>query len=75
MEARARALLAQKAPFSLKDLAVNGTELLELGFPRGPELGKALRALLEAVLEGSLPNEKAALLEAAGKILAENPEV
>ncbi|MBR6120179.1 MAG: HD domain-containing protein [Oscillospiraceae bacterium] len=74
-EARARELLAQKAPFSLKDLAVNGNDLLELGFPRGPELGAALKALLEAVLEGSLPNEKAALLEAAGKILAENTDV
>jgi len=65
MEARARALLAQKAPFSLKDLAVNGNDLLALGFPRGPMIGQTLNAILDSVLSGELPNEKAALLEAA----------
>ncbi len=63
--ALARELLAQEAVFSLKDLAVNGSDLLELGLPRGPILGQALNALLEAVLAGDLPNEKPALLEAA----------
>ena len=63
--ARARELLAQKAPFSRKDLAVNGTDLLELGIPGGPGLGEALDELLEAVLSGALPNEREALLEAA----------
>ena len=63
--ALARELLAQKAVFSLKNLAVNGSDLLELGFPRGPILGQTLNALLEAVLAGDLPNEKPVLLDAA----------
>ncbi len=63
--ALARELLAQEAVFSLKDLAVNGSDLLELGFPRGPILGQTLNALLEAVLAGDLPNEKPVLLDAA----------
>ncbi|MBR4193610.1 MAG: HD domain-containing protein [Oscillospiraceae bacterium] len=63
--ALARELLAQEAVFSLKDLAVNGNDLLKLGFPKGPAVGKTLNALLEAVLSGELPNEKTALLDAA----------
>ena len=62
MEALARELLAQPPCFTAKDLAVNGNDLLALGFPRGPELGKALNALLEKVLSGELPNEREALL-------------
>ncbi len=65
LAALARELLAQAPCFTVKDLEVNGNDLIALGFPRGPEIGKALNALLEAVLAGELPNEKAALLEAA----------
>jgi predicted amidohydrolase YtcJ len=46
----------------LKDLAVGGRDLMALGYA-GPAIGKALSALLEAVLSEELPNEKAALLE------------
>ncbi len=62
VEARARELLAQKAAFSLKDLAVNGRDLLELGFQPGPELGRTLKELLEAVLSGQVPNRREELL-------------
>ena len=65
LAALARALLDQPPCFTVRDLAVNGNELLALGFPKGPALGKTLNALLEAVLNGELPNEKAALLAAA----------
>ena len=62
IEALARELLAQKAVFSLKELAVNGEDLLALGIPAGPGIGKTLNALLERVLSGELPNEREALL-------------
>ena len=65
LETLARELLAQEAVFSLKDLAVNGNDLMALGVPKGPALGAVLNALLEAVLSGALPNEKTALLQAA----------
>jgi tRNA nucleotidyltransferase (CCA-adding enzyme) len=58
------ALLAQDACFSLKQLAVNGRDLLALGF-HGPEIGAALDRLLSAVVDGELPNEKSALLSEA----------
>ena len=62
MEALARALLARQEAFSLKDLAVKGDDLLALGIPRGPEIGRILNELLEAVLAGELPNQREALL-------------
>ena len=54
---------------TLKTLAVNGTDLLQLGFPAGKELGKCLNALLEQVLQEALPNEKEPLLKAAAEFL------
>ena len=54
-------LKAEDACLRLKDLAVNGNDLMALGY-RGKEIGICLDALLEQVLEERLPNEKEALL-------------
>ena len=54
-------IMEENACLSLKDLAVNGHDLTELGF-RGKEIGEKLNLLLEKVLEEELPNEKEALL-------------
>ena len=54
------ALLAENPCFTLKDLAINGRDLLALGF-RGPAVGEMLNRLLEAVMDGQIPNEKEAL--------------
>ena len=63
VEAVMEELLAQESCFSLKQLAVNGRDLMELGFS-GSEIGAALDALLQKVMDGELPNERTALLEA-----------
>ena len=63
IEALARSLLAQKQCFSLKDLAVNGNDLLALGIPKGPAVGQALNRLLDAVVSGELANERQPLLD------------
>ncbi|GAF91971.1 unnamed protein product, partial [marine sediment metagenome] len=42
-----REILQEKPPVSLKDLAVNGKDLIELGCKEGKELGKILKKLLE----------------------------
>ncbi len=55
-------LLAEDACFSLKQLAVNGRDLLALGLS-GPAVGAALEELLGKVVDGTLPNEREALLE------------
>ncbi len=62
------ALLAERPCFTLRDLAVNGTDLQTLGL-RGPALGDALRQLLDAVMDGRVPNEKEALLNFVTKFI------
>lgn len=62
---QAEDIIAQNQCFRLKDLAVNGSDLLALGIPVGAEIGKTLHALLDAVIDGALPNEKEPLLKAA----------
>ena len=63
LEALARDAIAREACFSLRDLAVNGRDLIAAGYTPGPALGAALEALLDAVTDGAVPNEKSALLE------------
>lgn len=54
----------QDACLSLKDLAVKGRDMMDMGL-QGRQIGAMLERLLDSVLEGSLPNEKNKLLEAA----------
>ena len=58
-------ILEEAACLSIRDLAINGTDLLEMGFTPGPKVGECLAALLRLVQEDAIPNEKAALLEKA----------
>ena len=62
-EKTAREILAEKQCFSLRDLAVNGNDLLDLGY-FGKAVGEGLSFLLNEVLEGRVKNEKEALLSA-----------
>ena len=55
---------AENACLSLKDLAINGHDLMALGYS-GKEIGRCLNYLLEQVIEEKLPNEKEALQNAA----------
>lgn len=48
--------------FKLKDLAVNGNDLMELGIPQGKEIGHTLNLLLDMVMNGDVENDKDALL-------------
>ena len=63
-----RALLteieAEESCLSLKDLAINGHDLMAMGIT-GPAIGKTLNYLLAQVLDEQLPNDKNALLQAA----------
>ena len=55
-------LLEEDACLTLRDLAVNGHDLMALGF-RGQAIGQTLNELLELVIDEQLPNDRAALLE------------
>ena len=61
VEAVLDALLAQETCFTLRDLAVDGHDLMAMGL-QGSAIGQALNAALDAVAEGTLANEKEALL-------------
>ena len=65
-------LKAEDACLSLKDLAVNGNDLMALGF-QGRAIGACLNRLLELVVEERLPNKKEALLAFAAGIKEKTP--
>ena len=62
---RRMGILAKTGCYTMRQLAVNGADLMQAGMPAGPEVGRALHGLLFAVMEGRLPNEREALLAAA----------
>ena len=51
------------ACYSRAQLAVSGVDALGAGIPEGEAVGEALEALLERVIDGTLPNDRAVLLE------------
>jgi tRNA nucleotidyltransferase (CCA-adding enzyme) len=57
-----REILQEKPPVSLKDLAVKGKDLFELGYKEGKEIGLVLKELLNFVLEKPALNQKKILL-------------
>ena len=59
----------QSSPHRLSDLAVDGNDLIELGFTPGPELGHVLRDLLHDVVEEPSENTRDTLLRRAGEVL------
>ena len=63
------ALLARRQCFSLRELAVDGRDMMALGL-RGRDIGAALQFLLDAVLDGAA-NDREALLALAKERLAE----
>ena len=55
--------MAQGQCLTLRDLAVNGRDVMAAGIAPGPEVGQVLGGLLEQVLSGELPNQREVLLE------------
>lgn len=60
-------LLKENACFSLKQMQVNGHDLMTLGLT-GPVIGKTLNVLLDRIVNGELPNERDVLLAQAQKM-------
>lgn len=53
--------LSKKPPFTAKDLALNGHDIMALGFQAGPVIGKIQKFLIEQVLEDPALNTKETL--------------
>ncbi len=65
---RVKKVLAEKHAFTIKDLAVSGTDLMTIGIEGGKTMGIILKELLETVLDDPAQNTREKLLEIAGKI-------
>ena len=61
--------ISSGSAYTVKMLAVNGSDLISAGFPKGKALGEALNALLDKVIEGDLPNDRQVLLDYAVNFL------
>jgi poly(A) polymerase/tRNA nucleotidyltransferase (CCA-adding enzyme) len=59
----------RKSPHRLADLAVDGNDLIELGIPPGPELGRVLKELLDDVVEDPARNTRDELLRHAARLV------
>lgn len=51
--------------FTIKDLAVSGKDLIEVGYKQGKQLGAALQGLLDCVIADEVENDNIKLLELA----------
>ena len=69
LEAVLAAVLADGVCYSVKDMAVNGRDLMALG-AKGKAVGACLQHLLGLLIAETLPNEREALLRAAQAHLA-----
>lgn len=65
---RVKALAAQSCALSLKDLKVNGKDLIAEGIPAGKKLGKILNELFQTVLDDPEMNDREKLLKLAKKL-------
>lgn len=61
-------ILQEKQCFALRDLAVNGGDLIGAGIPQGGEVGRQLSLLLDAVIDGKCPNRREELLNYAKRV-------
>lgn len=55
-------VLYKQQCFSLKDLAVDGQDVINAGVPQGPGVGRILKEVLNRVLDGELENERTLLI-------------
>lgn len=68
----AKDIVAQQQCFQLKDLAVNGHDIVSLGY-EGPVVGKVLKHLLNAVMDEAVENSKDTLMKEAERYLLSLP--
>lgn len=63
-------VIAQEQCFSMKDLVINGRDIMSLGVPEGKLVGDTLRHILDMVINAEVPNEIEPQMQAARQYLA-----
>ncbi len=61
-------IIAKKQALSVKELAINGKDLIQAGVKPGPAMGELLEALLEVVIEEPEKNTKDILMDCVQKM-------
>ena len=56
-------VLKEKACFTLRELDINGNDLISIGIKQGKEIGNILNTLLDKVINEELENKKEVLFE------------
>jgi tRNA nucleotidyltransferase (CCA-adding enzyme) len=56
-------IIANDECFTLKQLAINGNDLISIGISNGATIGKILDDCLNNIIEGNLPNDRTLILE------------
>ncbi len=67
-----RKITAERPCLTLRELKVNGHDIIRLGVEPGAKIGFVLNKLLDSVVNGELENDRAVLLEKAERLLDEN---
>ena len=68
-EFKKRLIEVQKQPFSIKDLKINGSDVMkELKIKPGPKVGEILEVLFKEVIEKKIKNKKDILLQRISEI-------
>jgi len=63
-EFKARLIEVQKQPFTVKDIKIDGNDVMKvLEIEPGPKVGEILQKLYDEVVEKKIPNEKGVLIE------------
>ncbi len=75
VEALVDNIIADEQCLHIRDLAINGKDLMAVGFPEDKTLGDCLSYLLDCVLDEKLPNEREMLLNAAVLYLQERTNI
>lgn len=60
--------IASDECFLLKDLKIDGSDVMNAGIPQGKFVGQILDDILEMVLDGKIKNEKEELIKVAVKM-------
>lgn len=66
-------IVEQSECFQLKDLAINGRDLIEIGVPEGKLIGKILNLCLAYVIDGTVDNTREELFKVANMLFIANP--
>lgn len=55
-------ILASDDAYSIKQLAINGNDVMAMGVEAGPRVGEILQSALSAVIDGAIANDRESLL-------------